>query len=203
VIVPAVQGILRWAKLNGRRALGLRAQLDSEDRRVLEQIILPVYAARATPQRVLFVGCAPYTQHYGELFAAHEYWTIDPVASMQRYGSRRHIVDGLHHLGSHIQPEYFNVIVCNGVLGWGLNAPEQVEAAFGACHRHLQAEGELIVGWNDVAPRNNVSPDNVAALRLFRAAIFQPLGTFRYPVAGANRHVFDFYVKEKKSYKTD
>ena len=195
MILPAVQGILRAVSLTCRRALGLPAQLDTADRRVLEQIILPAFAVRTTRQRLLFVGCAAYTQHYDALFAAHEYWTIDPVASRRRYGSRRHIIDGLHNLGSHAEPEFFDVIVCNGVLGWGLNLPEQVDAAFAACHRHLRAGGELVLGWNDVVPRNKVSPENVPALKLFRTRNFEPLETSRFAVPGSNRHVFDFFVK--------
>ncbi len=186
---------MRAVSLTFRRALGLPAQLDTADRRVLEQVILPAFAARRTRQRLLFVGCAAYTQHYEQIFAAHEYWTIDPVASRRRYGSRHHIIDGLQNLGDHAEAEFFDVIVCNGVLGWGLNLPGQVDAAFTACHRHLRTGGELVLGWNDVAPRNDVSPNDVSALKLFRAAIFAPLETTRFAVAGSNRHIFDFFVK--------
>ena len=116
--------------LAARRALGLSAQLHTEDRRALEQVILPEYARRTDIARILFVGCAAYTQRYGALFGAREYWTIDPVARRSRYGSPHHIVDQLQNLGRHVRPAYFDLIVCNGVLGWGLNTPADAEIAF-------------------------------------------------------------------------
>ena len=162
---------------------------------MLEQVILPAYARRSEIQRVLFVGCAPYTQHYGELFGEREYWTIDPVAQRRRYGSQRHIVDRLENLARHVQPAYFDLILCNGVLGWGLNAPNTAEAAFAACHRHLRDGGELVLGWNDVAPRNRVAPDDVRALTRFEPLQFAPGQTARLRVDGSQKHVFDFYRK--------
>lgn len=181
--------------LAARRALGLSAQLHTEDRRVLEQVILPEYARHTNIARILFVGCAAYTQRYGELFGAREYWTIDPVARRSRYGSRHHIVDQLQNLGHHAQPGYFDLIICNGVLGWGLNAPEDAESAFAACLTHLRAGGHLMVGWNNIAPRNRVLPKDIAALRAFDRAKFGSAQTTRWVVDAANRHVFDFYLK--------
>ncbi|HYM47563.1 MAG TPA: hypothetical protein VES91_03715, partial [Burkholderiaceae bacterium] len=102
MISSAVQGVLRSIWLAGRQALRLSAHLHTEDRRVLEQMILPAYARRTDIKRVLFVGCAAYTQHYSEFFAGREYWTIDPVARRRRYGSQRHIVYPLQNLGSHV-----------------------------------------------------------------------------------------------------
>ncbi len=178
-----------------RRALGLSALRQTEDRRVLEQVILPAYACRVDIERVLFVGCAAYTQPYREFFSDREYWTIDPVPGRRRYGSERHIADRLEYLGNHVSDEYFDLIICNGVLGWGLNTAGDAEAAFAACHRHLRDGGELMLGWNDIAPRNQVSPDTVAALRHFERQVFDPLGADRLEVDVPHRHVFDFYRK--------
>lgn len=181
--------------LTVRRALGLSVQLHTEDRRVLEQVILPAYAQRADISRILFVGCAAYTQRYGGLFGGREYWTIDPVAGRSRYGSRHHVVDQLQNLGRHARPDYFDLIVCNGVLGWGLNAPEDADTAFAACLRHLRAGGELMLGWNNIAPRNRVLPDDIPALRRFDRARFESAPTTRWAIDASNRHVFDFYRK--------
>lgn len=162
---------------------------------MLEQVILPAFAQRAAGQRVLFVGCAAYTKPYADRFAAHEYWTIDPVPRRRRHGAQRHIVDYLQQLGDHVADCYFDVIICNGVLGWGLNSVEHADEAFAACHRHLRAHGELVLGWNDVSPRNRVLPREVPALEHFRPHVFEPLQTAMLKVAGPNRHVFNFYVK--------
>lgn len=173
----------------GRRAFGLSSHRQTEDRRVLEQEILPAYAQRADMARVLFVGCAVYTQPYAELFSERDYWTIDPVAGRRRYGGLHHIVDRLENLGSHAPADYFDLILCNGVLGWGLNALADADAAFAACHFHLRRGGELMIGWNDIVPRNRVAPEDVPALRRFALAQ-------RRKIDVAHRHVFDFYQKE-------
>ncbi|MEP6608118.1 MAG: methyltransferase domain-containing protein [Burkholderiaceae bacterium] len=199
MIRSAVQGMVRSTLQTGRRALGLPAPRRTEDRRVLEQVILPAYAGRRAAQRLLFVGCAAYTKSYGELFTAHEYWTIDPVPRRRRHGGARHIVDCLQNLGPYAPAEYFDVIVCNGVLGWGLDELADADAAFAACYRHLRAGGELLVGWNDVMPRNRVRPDSVPSLSGFQARIFAPLQTATLAVRAANRHVFSFYAKPLSS----
>ncbi|MGH6609960.1 MAG: methyltransferase domain-containing protein [Burkholderiaceae bacterium] len=184
-----MQGVLRSL------ASLISPQRLTEDRRVLEQIILPAYARRSDMQRVLFVGCAAYTKQYGQLFADREYWTIDPVEHRRRYGSSRHIVDRLENLGDHVSPDYFDVVICNGVLGWGLNALNDVDAAFGACHRHLRNAGELVLGWNDVAPHNRVAPSDVPSLKNFAPLMFEPLNTSKLELDVPHRHIFEFYLK--------
>ncbi|MBC8119453.1 MAG: methyltransferase domain-containing protein [Burkholderiaceae bacterium] len=195
MIRAAFQGLARSLLAAARGAVGLSAPRITEDRRVLEQVILPAFAQRPAGQRVLFVGCAAYTKAYAGLFTAHDYWTIDPVARRRRYGAQRHIVDYLQSLDSHFADSYFDIIICNGVLGWGLNEAEQAEAAFAACYRHLREEGDLLLGWNDVAPRNRVPPNQVHALQRYEPCTFAPLQTSMLRVPGPNRHVFSFYRK--------
>ncbi|MBC7778812.1 MAG: class I SAM-dependent methyltransferase [Proteobacteria bacterium] len=158
-------------------------------------MILPAYASRTDIERVLFVGCAAYTQHYGDLFRGRDYWTIDPVARRRRYGAQRHVVGRVENLGDHVQGEHFDLVICNGVLGWGLNTLEDADTAFAACHRHLRERGELVLGWNDIAPRNRVLPENVPALRRFEPLMFEPLQTARLRIDAPHRHTFDFYRK--------
>lgn len=149
VIVAALQGLdrslsIRWQELRGRAP-----RRRSEDRRVLEQEILPAFAREPGVARVLFAGCASYTRHYEALFDRAEYWSIDPARRNRRHGARRHIESDLQRLAQHVPAGYFDLIVCNGVLGWGLNAPDQANAAFAACHAALREGGHLLLGWND------------------------------------------------------
>jgi SAM-dependent methyltransferase len=148
-ILVAIQGLQRSLSIRWQEIRGRAPRRVSEDRRVLEQQILPAYAREPGITRVLFAGCASYTQHYEALFAGHKYWSIDPVAARQRHGARRHITDSLQHLAIHVPAGYFDLIVCNGVLGWGLNARKEADAAFAACHAALREGGHLLMGWND------------------------------------------------------
>jgi len=196
-VVSGIQGLWRSVIHAGRRALGLPSQRHTEDRRILEQHILPEFARRPEISRILFVGCAAYTQQYEQLFSGREYWTIDPVARRRRYGSSRHIVDTLQNLGHYVAPDYFDLILCNGVLGWGLNTPADADAALTACYSHLRPGGELLVGWNDISPRNRVAPDDIPALTRFEARAFASGQQTRLRVEAANRHVFDFYRRPR------
>ena len=54
--------------------------------------------------------------------------------------------------------------------------------------------GELLLGWNDISPRNRVVPEDIPALRRFEAGHFGDSANRRgWKMDAANRHVFDFY----------
>ncbi len=172
-VVSSIQGLCRSVVQAGRRALGLPSRLNTEDRRVLEQVILPQYASRSDISRILFVGCAAYTQQYGELFGGREYWTIDPVARRRRYGGARHIVDTLQNLGSHVAPGYFDLIVCNGVLGWGLNSPADADAALAACFTASARRWRACcLDGTTLRRRNRVVPESIPTMKRFQVAEF-------------------------------
>jgi SAM-dependent methyltransferase len=193
-VLAAAAGIARSLGVTARRASGRTAIRHSEDRTLLEGSILPDYVRDPGISRILFCGCASYTRHYEALFAGREYWTIDAASRHRHHGAARHVVDSLQRLAIHFPREYFDLIVCNGVLGWGLNTVEDAEAAVSACYRTLRPEGQLLLGWNDVWPRNRVAPDRIPAL-----SRFQRTGLCNHParlrLAASHRHVFDFYRK--------
>ncbi len=168
--------------------------MHTDDRYLLELAILPSFARRGEVRRTLFCGCASYTRHYEDLFVGGDYWTIDPVVSRARYGSAHHIIGKLEQLARHDTDGPFDLIVCNGVLGWGINTHQQADEAFASCHRALRPGGYLLLGWNDVFPRNRVKPEEIPALARFEHT---PFATFsaRVRVRASGRHVFDFYRK--------
>jgi len=162
----------------------------------LEEKILPFYAKRDDLGRVLFVGCEYFTHHYWKLFRGKEYWTIDVDPAMRAFGARkRHICDSLENLDRHFPAGYFDLVLCNGVYGWGLNTKEQCEVGFQRCFDHLRKGGELMVGWNDVARHVFVPLEEISSLGGFRQQSNNPFSTWRYRTEAANHHVFDFYIK--------
>ena len=182
----------RWI----RRRLGLATPLDTADRRVLENIIIPGYVADPTVKTVLFVGCDNYTVHYKRrYFSQHEYWTLEPNEKLRRYGvRRRHIMAPLEKLADHFAGEYFDLIICNGVYGWGLNTGGQCEAAFAQCHACLRPGGHLLLGWNDIpTTQASIALSDVASLRQFDRHRFSALGTSHYLTDTPYRHVYAFY----------
>jgi len=169
--------------------------LPVEDRRVLETRILPYFAERAEYARVLFVGCDWYTKPYEQLFAAREYWTLEVDPARRRFGAARHVTDGLENLAAHFAPGYFDVILVNGVVGWGLNEASAVERAFEACVERLRAGGALVLGWNDLPERRPFPLEESPALRALEPLPLPPLGGARYETRTRNRHVFAVFRK--------
>lgn len=181
-----------------RRRLHLATPLDTHDRRILEQIIFPGYLADNRIRRVLFVGCDNYTAHYeAEFFADVDFWTIEPDPQKRRYGARQHLVGTLEHLDEYFAPGSLDLILCNGVFGWGLNTAEQCEAAFGNCHTCLARGGHLMIGWDDApgAKLTSTRLGDLDSLSRFERFRFPVLGTWKYVTDTPYRHTYEFYRK--------
>ena len=188
----------RWVTIRLRYLLGLPNKLATSDRRILEETIIPFLVSDFRVRKVLFVGCAIYTNHYDKLFGPNvEYHTIEIDPSQARYGGKFHVVDGFENASEHWEPGSFDAIVCNGVYGWGLNEREPVEKAFAGAFELLRDGGLFVLGWNTPrsASSGPVPLEQVRALDSFERYDSGPLGEWRYCCEGPQRHVFDFYSK--------
>ena len=170
-------------------------QIISHDRLILEEAILPHFVRDIAVQKVLFVGCSAYTQRYKEFFMTKEYWTIDPKHVKRKYGSERHIVDSITNIEKHVVKNYFDVVIMNGVIGFGLNRIADIEQAIAACYAILAHDGILLVGWNDTARRTPIDIRGIQALSKFREYHFEPLQTSHYRTEVSRRHTYSFYQK--------
>jgi len=178
--------------------LGIPIRFHSPGRVVLENTILPYYANSKHGARVLFVGCDWYTAHYRKIFKNSEYWTIDPNPAQKRYGSKHHIVGSIENLKDHFEPEFFDVILCNGVLGFGLNQLEAAERAFNNCFTCLQRGGDFMLGRDEVEMLVPFSIEDMESLRKFVPFVFPPLKTARYTLRPGFNYLFCFFVKPLK-----
>lgn len=183
-----------WVVRAARELLGLSMPPRGEDRGILERVIFGYYAALADTHSVLFVGCGSYAQHYeGAYFTRHDLWTLDPAEQARRRGARQHVVAPLERLADFFPEAYFDLIICSGVYGHGLDSFEQCETAFGHCFTRLRPEGHLVLGWDDLPRRTPVALENLPSLRRFRKLLFPPLGTSRYLTDTGCRRTYDFY----------
>jgi SAM-dependent methyltransferase len=177
-------------------ALPRGGPLLTTDRLVLEQQLFPYYQSQSHIQDVLFVGCDADTAHYETTYFDHaRFVTLEPDPANRKFGAAHHVEAPLESLVRHFPPESFDLIICNGVFGWGLNELQACEAAFGQCHTCLRRKGQLLVGWNDVPTRAQFPLERIRSLARFRRYEFPLLGTWRYRTDTAYRHVFDFYMK--------
>ena len=186
-------GLAVWGRI--RLLAGLPAPMRTADRRVLEDIIIPFFLQRRA-QRVLFVGTDWFTKHYERLFAGCDYCTLEIDPGRRKFGAARHVTDSLEHLDRHFPAGYFDLILCNGVYGWGLDAPSACEQAFRCCYDCLRDGGVLVLGWNDVPEHCPVPLQSIQSLTRFARLEDSPFGTWRYVTQAPSRHVYDFYAKQ-------
>lgn len=195
LLADGARGARRWLGTVGAMA-PVATPLDTEDRRVLEEEIFPHLVADGSLQRVLFVGCDFYTRHYPHVFRSKEFWTIEPDPERSREsGGKRRVVDRLERVAEHFDEGYFDVIICNGVFGFGLDTPQATDEAFDGCFRVLRPRGLLIHGWNDRDDLRPFDPRASASLQRFTPHVFEPLGSANYLTDTPGRHTFDFYTR--------
>jgi hypothetical protein len=170
--------------------------MPTEDRRVLEKIIFPHYRNIPLLQTILFVGCESYTAHYQQkYFPDHDYWTIDRDATRRRHGAKQHVITRLEELDRHFPAGFFDLVICNGIYGWGLDSAQDCDAALAQCHFCLANSGHLILGWNDVPERDPAPLSRIAGIENFARYSLPALGGWQYLTNTPNRHTFNFYQK--------
>jgi hypothetical protein len=84
----------------------------------------------------------------------------------------------------------------NGVIGFGLDKPDDIEKALDACFDTLDGGGILMLGWNDHPTRMPLDIGAIQALKRFRQYSFDPLQTCHIRTAGRYRHTFSSYCKD-------
>jgi hypothetical protein len=175
--------------------LGVDFYLHFDDRRVLETTILPYFQHRSDIGSVLFLGCAWYTRGYRKYFRGKTYWTMDIDPEQRKFGSPLHVVDSVTTIADHFQPGQFDLIVCNGLVGYGLNDLSEFDQAVLGCFTCLRDGGIFMLGWDDNEERRPFPLESSRSLALFNRYRVPPLDTHHYLTANLGRHTFDFYEK--------
>lgn len=181
--------LLRWL-LGKDKAEALRVAriMRSPDRLVLVDRYLPAFAKSGG--RILWVGCQAYTADYPALLEAGggEVWTLefDPAAALWGREGRHHTGD-LKMADQIFSDLTFDAILCNGVLGFGVNSPEDQQTALAAMAQLLRPGGVLLLGWNTDRIADPVAAGFTAAA--YRPATLGDLPTrMTFPTV---THVFD------------
>lgn len=189
--------ILRGLKVVAYTVLGREMPIINHDRYILEQKIIPYFVERKEFAKVLFVGCGSYTKHYEKWFEKKEYWTIDINPMKKIYGAKNHITGSMSDLKLYFKDNDLDLIICNGVFGWGLNDRKDVEEAFSGCYESLREGGVLVVGWDDVPEKKPFPLETCESLSRFQSYFFPPLSTseYRNSTDQSDKHVFNFYLK--------
>lgn len=167
----------------------------THDRYLLEDVIFPSLRSRSDMQTLLFVGCDTDTAHYPAMFFDRVFITIDVDPAKAGFGGPRHIVDSAANIEAHFVSESLDAVICNGVVGWGLDRAEDIDKMAEASFACLRPGGILMVGWNDTPPWRPPPLETIEALNRFQPLAFPPFPSPVYPTLGYFRHVFSFYAK--------
>lgn len=187
---------LRWAKAEVLHFAWRQGRYTPPDRRLLEREILPRLAAEPGNRRVLSVGVSWYTRGYARAFEGRSFATLDLDPHRATYGAGRHVVGDLRDLERHFDAdEPFDAILMNGVIGYGLDAHDDVDRALRACAARMRSGATLVIGINEEKP-TNVDPSSVPARDLFEPRAFGEWSSGRVmvPVPFRERtHTFLFW----------
>lgn len=177
---------MRWK--NGRWRLA------TPDRVFLEDVAVPGFLAMDGIRSVLDIGVAWYTRSYPKLFRGVDYWTIDVDPEAQRIAGPNHRTLSATQLTAEFAPGTFDLVVCNGVIGWGLNTPADVAKGLDEIADVMREDAWLIVGWNDMNGRRVEGLDDLFARR-FRREVFPPAAADHFIPETPYAHRFDFFRK--------
>jgi len=176
-LVPAT-----WKLRSKMRLHQGRWRLATPDRMFLEDVVIPWFSARDDVRRVLDIGVDWYTQSYPKLFREQEYWTVDMDDAKRRYATSQHHTVSMTELDEVFAPEKFDLVLCNGVVGWGLNDLADVTRALEACAKVLRPGGWLVLGWND---REGHRVSGLIPL------VTKHFAYFTHPLVGLDHHITD------------
>jgi len=119
-------------------------------RRFLNEALAPALAATGH-RRMLFVGAQSYNlPFYAQCEALGiEVWSVDFDPASAKYGAPcGHFVGDIRNIHALVEGRAFDVIMFNGILGFGINAAPDAIAAVQAMARIAEPHTLLIVGWN-------------------------------------------------------
>jgi SAM-dependent methyltransferase len=142
----SVRRWLIWNFVGGRADYEAKRLLP--DRRYLEMEVLPWLCK--TRKSVLFVGAGSYTYPYYRAFESSglRFVTIDIRPSARVWGAREHIIGSILDAARLLAAARFDVVICNGVFGFGINDEQDMNRTLRSFKGILTPAGILLLGWN-------------------------------------------------------
>jgi hypothetical protein len=164
------------------------------DRLYLRQVMLPAMA-RMKPANVLLAGTRRYTRRYPEAFDRQTtaVWTIDFDPTAAAFGNGQlHRTGDMCRVDKVFRGVRFDMIHINGLLGFGVDSPDNVLAMIKACHRVLQPSGYLMLGWDSDRTPDPTHNKEITSRLEHTGFLDAPA---RHTVTGieGHDHVFDWF----------
>lgn len=149
---------------------------------------------------LLSIGTTKYTKHYYQFFALPNiYKTIDNDHEIIKHTKEGyHINDTVLHLDKYFEQASIDVILFNGVYGWGIDHEDELKLAVDKIYNHLKTEGILIFGWNDNQERDPIGIRNKAIFSKFVPFAINKRGEVAFSGSRDNQ-VFWYFQKPMPS----
>ncbi|GBQ06946.1 hypothetical protein [Saccharibacter floricola] len=122
-----------------------------------------------------------------------EVWTLDIKEGNRVYGVRkgRHITASTEDIDKYFRKGYFDIVLLNGVIGWGINSRSEQEEAIKNIHYLSKENALLMIGWN-----THKSIDPLVSGITVGAYHHQDFpGLPKRMVVTESTHIFDFFAK--------
>ena len=114
-------GLAGYVLHRGGILLGLRFGgsffYPSDDREVLENIILLFYQLSPDHNDIVMAGTDWYTHGYGRMYSHKRLATIDLDPRKARHDATRHVANCATRLDKHLEPQLFDLVTLNGLSG--------------------------------------------------------------------------------------
>jgi SAM-dependent methyltransferase len=191
--------VLPWAKGLIPR-LRIVVPIVNADRDFLENRIFAFLVDDATVKTVLFAGVELYTWHYAKYLKGKQFCTIDIDSNKAPFGSKDgHTVGSVTQLSTFYDRDYFDVVILNGLIGYGLNSKQDVDRALAESFAILRPGGLMIIGWNNTPEHLDFVLEGLEAYQLYDKYIPERLSltSNRIEANASNKHTFDFLTKPK------
>lgn len=153
------------------------------DRVHMRDVILPILAAHPGTN-ILNVGCRRYSVDINSRLkaAGKSVSTIDIDPDAARWGAQTHIVGDATCLDAYFPPSTFDVVIFNGVFGFGIDSGDEIDRAFVGLAHVLKPGGILLLGWN---------VDRVAdPIPFMRSNVFRPHAGFATATFDDSTHTY-------------
>lgn len=150
----------------------------------LKDVVIPALAADER-KRMLFVGTRSYNRVVYSRCRAEgiEVWSVDVDPAAAPFGAPAgHFVGGIADIDKLAHGKAFDVVIYNGVLGWGVNTPADAIASLDAIRAVATPGALLFIGWNP----GKSNDAEIAALRprLKRISVGQIPEDIEFPPCG-------------------
>ncbi|MFY3138479.1 hypothetical protein ACOTFF_24425 [Achromobacter xylosoxidans] len=177
---------------------GIDFRLDTPSRRFLERRIFDYVNRLAdrqrTPQELLFLGVDKHNWHYPRLLRAN-FHTLDILPRNAVYGrAGMHWTGDALQMAAHYGVETFDVVIANGLLGFGIDGETGLRRLLAQCHAVLKPGGVLVLGYNDLPERTPFPVEVGPEFEEFVPAI-DGVTASRHMVDDSFRHVYCFCRK--------